>query len=83
MKSQQRSRRRGVILTPQGLQKLQDAKSASENYENFGKRYTREALSFRMGLDPDTVTKVFACEMGVESANSQVLFANIQPTTRT
>ncbi|MDZ8236081.1 MAG: NB-ARC domain-containing protein [Nostoc sp. ChiQUE01a] len=66
MKSQQRSRRRGVILTPQGLQKLQDAKSQSESNENFDKHYTREALGFRMGLDPDTVAKVFACEMGVD-----------------
>ncbi|MHC0068937.1 AAA-like domain-containing protein, partial [Nostoc sp. UIC 10890] len=66
MKSQQRSRRRGVILTPQGLQKLQDAKSQSESNENFDKHYTREVLGFRMGLDPDTVAKVFACEMGVD-----------------
>ncbi|QFS51762.1 NB-ARC domain-containing protein [Nostoc sphaeroides] len=66
MKSQQRSRKRGVILTPQGLQKLQDAKSQSESNENFDKHYTREALGFRMGLDPDTVAKVFACEMGVD-----------------
>ena len=63
---QQRSRRRGVILTPQGLQKLQDAKSASESDENFGKRYTRETLGFRAGLDSDTVAKVFACEVGVD-----------------
>ncbi|BAZ49650.1 WD-40 repeat-containing protein [Nostoc sp. NIES-4103] len=74
MKSPQRSRRRGVILTPQGLQKLEDAKSASENYENFGKRYTREALSFRMGLDPDTVAKVFACEIGVDRQTLKYCF---------
>ncbi|MCC5634094.1 NACHT domain-containing protein [Nostoc sphaeroides CHAB 2801] len=66
MKFQQKSRRRGVILSPQGLQKLQDAKSELESSENFGKRYSREALGFRMGLDPDTVAKVFACEVGVD-----------------
>lgn len=66
MKSPNRSRRRGVILTPQGLQKLQDAKLEVENVENFGKRYSREALGFRMGLDPDTVAKVFNCEVGVD-----------------
>ncbi|MFN6516474.1 MAG: NB-ARC domain-containing protein [Nostoc sp. CreGUA01] len=74
MKSQQNSRRRGVILTPQGLQKLQNAKSESENYENFGKRYTREALGFRMALDPDTVAKVFACEMGVDRQTLKYCF---------
>ncbi|MEH2375377.1 NB-ARC domain-containing protein [Nostoc sp.] len=66
MKSQQKTRRRGVMLTPQGLQKLQDAKSQSESYENFDKHYTCEVLGFRMGLDPDTVAKVFACEVGVD-----------------
>ncbi|WP_392533618.1 NB-ARC domain-containing protein [Nostoc sp. C117] len=74
MKSQPNSRRRGVILTSQGLQKLQDAKSESENYENFGKRYTREALGFRMALDPDTVAKVFACEMGVDRQTLKYCF---------
>lgn len=74
MKSQHRSRRRGVILTPQGLQKLQDAKSKSEHYDNFDKHYTREVLGFRMGLDPDTVAKVFACEIGVDRQTLKYCF---------
>ncbi|MCC5645170.1 NACHT domain-containing protein [Nostoc sp. CHAB 5824] len=74
MKLQHRSRRRGVILTPQGLQKLQDAKSKSEHYDNFDKHYTREVLGFRMGLDPDTVAKVFACEMGVDRQTLKYCF---------
>jgi GTPase SAR1 family protein len=75
MKSQQRSRRRGVILTPQGLQKLQDAKFQSESNENFDKRYTHEALGFRMRLDPDTVAKVFACEVGVDQQTLKYCFS--------
>ncbi|UKO98630.1 NB-ARC domain-containing protein [Nostoc sp. UHCC 0870] len=75
MKSQQRSRRRGVILTTQGLQKLQNAKSQSEQNENFDKRYTGEDLGFRMGLDPDTVAKVFACELGVDKQTLKYCFA--------
>ncbi|BAY28618.1 WD-40 repeat-containing protein [Nostoc carneum NIES-2107] len=74
MTSQQRSRRRGVILTPQGLQKLQDAKSQSERNENFDKRYSHEALGFRIGLDPDTVAKVFACEVGVDQQTLKYCF---------
>ncbi|MEH2457203.1 NB-ARC domain-containing protein [Nostoc sp.] len=74
MKSQQRSRKRGVMLTRQGLQKLQDAKSKSESYENFDKHYTREVLGFRMGLDPDTVAKVFACEVGVDRQTLKYCF---------
>lgn len=60
------SRKRGVILTQQGLQKLQNAKSESESNDNFDKRYTLETLGFRTGLDPDTIAKVFACEVGVD-----------------
>lgn len=68
------SRRRGVILTQQGLQKLQNAKSESESNDNFDKRYTREALGFRTGLDPDTIAKVFACEMGVDKKTLKCCF---------
>ncbi len=47
MNSQKRRRRRGVILTPQGLKKLQAAKSQAESDENDGIRYTLEDLSDR------------------------------------
>ncbi len=66
MNSQKRRRRRGVILTAKGLNKLQAAKSLAENHEHDGIRYTLEALSYRTNLDPDTLTKVFACEVGVD-----------------
>jgi DNA-binding MarR family transcriptional regulator len=66
MNSQKRRRRRGVILTPQGLNKLQAAKSQAESDENDGIRYTLEGLSLRTNLDPDTLMKVFACEVGVD-----------------
>jgi hypothetical protein len=66
MNSQKRRRRRGVILTPQGLKKLQAAQSQAESDENDGIRYTLEALSDRTNLDPDTLMKVFACQVGVD-----------------
>lgn len=66
MNSQKRRRRRGVILTRQGWNKLQAAKSEAESNENDGIRYTLEALSDRTGLDSDTLMKVFACEVGVD-----------------
>ena len=66
MNLQKQSRRRGVILTSQGLQKLQVAKSEAESCENNDHRYTLEALSLRTGLDPDTLMKVFSCEVGVD-----------------
>jgi DNA-binding HxlR family transcriptional regulator len=66
MNLQKQRRKRGVILTPQGLQKLQIAKSEAESCENNDQRYTLEALSLRTGLDPDTLMKVFSCEAGVD-----------------
>lgn len=59
-------RRRGVILTSEGLNKLKQAKAQAEDQENNGYRYTLEALSQRTGLAIDTLMKVFACETGVD-----------------
>ncbi|GAB4239685.1 MAG: hypothetical protein Kow00121_66300 [Elainellaceae cyanobacterium] len=69
-----RRRRRGVILTPHGLQKLQNAKSDAEFEENAGNRYTLEAMSERTGLAVDTLMKVFACESGVDKQTLKYCF---------
>jgi NB-ARC domain len=66
MNEQKQKRRRGVILTDQGLNKLLAAKYEAESCENCDKRYTLEALSHRTGLDPDTLMKVFSCKVGVD-----------------
>lgn len=71
---ERRSRKRGVILMQQGLQKLQNAKSESEMNDNFDKRYSLEALGFRTGLDSDTIAKVFACEVGVDKKTLRCCF---------
>lgn len=72
---QQRNRRRGVILTPGGLEKLQQAKTDSEINEKREKRHTLETLGDRARLDPDTVAKVFACEIGVDKKTLKLCFA--------
>jgi hypothetical protein len=69
-----RRRRRGIILTPAGLQKLLAAKSEAEFQENQGHRYTLEALSERTGLAVDTLTKVFACESKVDKQTLKILY---------
>jgi hypothetical protein len=61
-----KERRRGVILTPQALEKLKEAKLETEIRENNGISYTLEALSDRTGLDPHTLIKVFSCQTGVD-----------------
>jgi hypothetical protein len=72
--TQKQRRRRGVILTPQSLNKLLAAKAEMEFQENFGNRYTLEALSDRTGLSVDTLMKIFACETGVDKQTLKYCF---------
>ena len=73
-KPKKQRRRRGVILTKSGLEKLQNAKIEAEFAENKGNRYTLEALSERTGLGVDTLMKVFACESGVDKQTLKCCF---------
>lgn len=59
-------RRRGVILTPQGLEKLQIAKSKLEGQGNHSNHYTLEVLSEHTGLSVDTLVKALKCKTGVD-----------------
>lgn len=81
--SSKRRRRRGVILTPQGFEKLQLAKTDAEFKENAGHRYTLEALSERTGLAVDTLMKVFACETGVDKQTLKAFFRAFRLTLET
>lgn len=54
---QNKKRRRGVILTSQGLCKLQNAKQHAEYNDN--QRFTLDLLGFRTGLDSHTLCKIF------------------------
>ncbi len=74
MNQTKRRRRRGVILTLRGIEKLQQAKSDAEFAENAGNRYTLEALCERTGLAVDTLMKVFACESGVDKQSLKFCF---------
>ena len=67
-------RRRGVILTEIGLEKLQRAKIEAEYTENKGKRYTLENLSEKIGLAIDTLMKVFAGESKVDKQTLKYCF---------
>ncbi len=74
MNMQKQKRKRGIILTSQGWQKLQDAKQKSELEENFGCRYTLEELGERAGLDPGTVAKVIEREATIDKRTVDFLF---------
>ena len=67
-------RKRGVILTSEGWEKLQKAKLESEFEENSGNRYSIEELSDRAGLNPCTVGKLLAREEGVDKRTLELIF---------
>ncbi len=81
MTSQNWRRKRGVTLTPKGLEKLQEAKRKSEAEENFGNRYTLEEISARSGLYTGTISKVMNREGGVDKRTIEELLKafNLKP----
>jgi hypothetical protein len=69
-----RSRKRGVVLTLQGREKLQAAKSQAEFQENRGDRFTLEELSERTELSLGTLSKVLGCLEPVDRGSLQTVF---------
>lgn len=67
-------RRRGVILTAKGLEKLQKAKSEAEWQEKSGQSYTLEELSEQTGLSVDTIMKILAGEVAVDKQSLKTAF---------
>lgn len=59
-------RKRGVILTRKGLQKLEKARADAAVKENNSFRYTLEEMSERTRLAVNTVMKIYGCEVGVD-----------------
>lgn len=67
-------RQRGVLLTPTGWKKLQEALGEAETWENSGTRYSLEALSSRTGIEPTTIRKVLEREKGVDKQTLKRFF---------
>jgi WD40 repeat protein/transcriptional regulator with XRE-family HTH domain len=67
-------RYRGVILTAQGWDKLQAAKTQAEFNENAGDRFTLEELSERMSLSLNTISKVLGRSEPVDKQSLQWAF---------
>ncbi|BAY30077.1 WD-40 repeat-containing protein [Nostoc carneum NIES-2107] len=68
------ARKRGVVLTKAGYQRLQNAQQEWEEQKNFGVPYTIEALSELTRLDPATVSKVLHREVGVDKRTLERFF---------
>ncbi|MBD2356196.1 hypothetical protein H6G41_16445 [Tolypothrix sp. FACHB-123] len=74
MESHKQRRRRGVVLSLLGFQKLQEARYQVEVMENDGARFTLEELSYRTQLAPFTVSKVLARAEGVDKQTLEYFF---------
>jgi hypothetical protein len=70
-------RKRGIVLTSQGIQKLRAAITHLENEENFGQKLTIAELGFRTRLTPDTVAKVLNAEQGVDRRTLDSFFRTL------
>ena len=66
-------RRRGVILTIEGLRKLNQARAEVE-FEHSFQRYTLENLSEETGLSPTTLSKVFTGSSAVDKQTLKCCF---------
>ena len=75
MKSQPPKRKRGVILTRRGWQRLRTAKSQSEIQENDGVTYTLEEIGERTEVSPNTVAKIQRCQVAVERQSLESYFS--------
>lgn len=65
------SRKRGVVLSQQGWQKLVQAEVL---HDRFGKRYTHEQLSERSLLDVRTISRILSCEVKVDKSTLRTFF---------
>lgn len=69
-------RRRGIVLSKQGLKRLQQGIQKAETRDNNGDRYTLEALAHLISIDPKTIAKVLAGKIGTDKRTIQRCFTS-------
>jgi transcriptional regulator with XRE-family HTH domain len=67
-------RKRGILLSSRGWQRLQAAELAIANQERGGKSYTLQELSQRTGLSPNTLTRVRSRKVAVDYQTLEYYF---------
>lgn len=75
MKSQPPKRKRGVILTRRGWQRLHRVQSQSEIQENDGVTYTLEEIGERTDLSPNTISKIQRRQVAVDRQSLESYFS--------
>ncbi len=71
---QQIKRKRGIILSSKGWQRLQTAEQRSMNQSNLGKAFTLQELSERTGLSPNTLARVRSRKVAVDQQTLENYF---------
>jgi WD40 repeat protein len=70
-----KSRRRGVVLSSTGQQKLEVARRQLEKTVNLGDRLTLEALSEKTRIAISTIARVIDAQVGVDKSTLDLVFA--------
>ncbi|MBD2451823.1 hypothetical protein H6G76_32830, partial [Nostoc sp. FACHB-152] len=68
-------RRRGVVLTPMGLQRLQAAILSWEIVENKGNRLTLEQLSRQINVSTKTLNRLWSLSASVDHKTLKLCFS--------
>lgn len=71
----QARRKRGVILTAGGIQRLKQAIERVEAYEHGGQRYTLEELSSLVGVSPSTMSRLWSSQSGIDQRSLRLIFS--------
>lgn len=81
--AQKSKRKRGVILSPYGLQRLQEAQEQSAIVTNGGYAYTLEQLSNLTGLSVRSISKLRGCKEAVDRQTLEEFFRAFNLTLTT
>lgn len=75
MKQCKTTRRRGIVLTPVGLKRLQAAILAVEMTQNNGDHFTLEQLGLRMNISCKTLNRLWSLDTGVDQKTLKLCFS--------
>jgi transcriptional regulator with XRE-family HTH domain len=67
-------RKRGIVLSARGWQRLQAAEQRAVSQSNYGKPYTLQELSDRTGLSPNTLARVRSRKVAVDQQTLENYF---------
>jgi transcriptional regulator with XRE-family HTH domain len=68
-------RSRGIVISCEGLKRLQAAIVRAELKENYGKRFTQEELSDRMRVSTKTLSRLWSLTAGLDQRTLKLCFS--------